>query len=79
MGTNGEVLVMDLCTGGSLYSMLDDPENAFGVEEEEFLSVLHDVGESGVTLLQYSIYRNSFFVLNRIFQLVILIIVGGGI
>jgi len=36
---------MELCTGGSLYSILDDPENAFGVEENEFKQVLIDVGK----------------------------------
>ena len=39
-----QVLIMDLCTGGSLFNMLDDPENAYGLDEMEFLSVLRDVG-----------------------------------
>jgi len=36
---------MDLCTGGSLFNILDDPENAYGLDEAEFLCVLRDVGE----------------------------------
>lgn len=36
---------MELCTGGSLYSLLDDPENAYGIEEIEFQRVLIDVGK----------------------------------
>jgi len=36
---------MDLCTGGSLFNILDDPENAYGLDEMEFLSVLRDVGQ----------------------------------
>lgn len=36
---------MDLCTGGSLFNILDDPENAYGLDEAEFLRVLRDVGE----------------------------------
>ena len=34
---------MELCTGGSLYHMLDEPENCYGVSEQEFKNVLHDV------------------------------------
>lgn len=36
----GKVIVMELCTGGSLFNILDDPENAFGLKESEFLLVL---------------------------------------
>lgn len=35
-----KVLVMELCTGGSLFNILDDPSNSFGLEESEFLLVL---------------------------------------
>jgi len=41
---HSRVLIMDLCTGGSLFSILDDPENAYGLDETEFLCVLRDVG-----------------------------------
>lgn len=36
----GKVIVMELCTGGSLFNILDDPENAYGLPENEFLLVL---------------------------------------
>lgn len=36
----GKVIVMELCTGGSLFNILDDPENAYGLPETEFLLVL---------------------------------------
>ncbi|XP_031846749.1 I-kappaB kinase epsilon [Nomia melanderi] len=36
----GTVIVMELCTGGSLFNILDDPENTFGLAESEFLLVL---------------------------------------
>lgn len=36
----GKVIVMELCTGGSLFNILDDPENTYGLEEKEFLLVL---------------------------------------
>ncbi|XP_028982689.1 inhibitor of nuclear factor kappa-B kinase subunit epsilon [Diachasma alloeum] len=36
----GKVIVMELCTGGSLFNILDDPENTYGLSESEFLLVL---------------------------------------
>ena len=36
----GKVIVMELCTGGSLFNILDDPENTYGLAEGEFLLVL---------------------------------------
>nr|CAD7439248.1 unnamed protein product [Timema bartmani]CAD7459470.1 unnamed protein product [Timema tahoe] len=36
----GKVIVMELCTGGSLFNILDDPENTYGLQEKEFLLVL---------------------------------------
>lgn len=40
-----KVLVMEYCSSGSLLSVLESPENAFGLPEEEFLVVLRCVGE----------------------------------
>lgn len=39
-----KVLVMEYCSGGSLLTLLEEPENAFGLLETEFLTVLHCVG-----------------------------------
>uniref|UniRef100_A0A7M4ELH2 Inhibitor of nuclear factor kappa B kinase subunit epsilon n=1 Tax=Crocodylus porosus TaxID=8502 RepID=A0A7M4ELH2_CROPO len=38
-----KVLVMEYCSSGSLLNMLEDPENAFGLSEAEFLIVLNCV------------------------------------
>ncbi|XP_033821831.1 inhibitor of nuclear factor kappa-B kinase subunit epsilon [Periophthalmus magnuspinnatus] len=38
-----KVLVMEYCPGGSLLGVLEDPENAFGLAEAEFLTVLQCV------------------------------------
>ncbi|XP_054168825.1 serine/threonine-protein kinase TBK1-like [Oppia nitens] len=38
-----KVLVMELCTGGSLFNILDDPINYYGLDEKEFLLVLKHV------------------------------------
>ncbi|NWJ04132.1 IKKE kinase, partial [Crypturellus undulatus] len=38
-----KVLVMEYCSSGSLLSMLEDPANAFGLAESEFLIVLQCV------------------------------------
>ncbi|XP_071784417.1 serine/threonine-protein kinase TBK1-like isoform X3 [Asterias amurensis] len=45
------VIVMELCTGGSLFSVLDRPENSFGVPEEEFLIIIRDIS-NGMKHLQ---------------------------
>jgi TANK-binding kinase 1 len=39
-GGRGKVIVMELCTGGSLFNILDDPENTYGLQEDEFLLVV---------------------------------------
>ena len=36
---------MELCTGGSLYEVIDSPENAFGLDEAQFKQLIYDVGE----------------------------------
>ncbi|KAG8518102.1 Inhibitor of nuclear factor kappa-B kinase subunit epsilon [Galemys pyrenaicus] len=42
-GGRQKVLVMEYCSSGSLLSVLESPENAFGLPEEEFLVVLRCV------------------------------------
>lgn len=41
-----KVLIMELCTGGSLFNILDDPINCYGLEETEFLLVLKHLGKN---------------------------------
>ncbi|KAJ8360517.1 hypothetical protein SKAU_G00170420 [Synaphobranchus kaupii] len=43
MNTKQKVLVMEFCSGGSLLNVLEEPENAFGLPESEFLVVLQCV------------------------------------
>uniref|UniRef100_A0A3Q3FA73 Inhibitor of nuclear factor kappa B kinase subunit epsilon n=1 Tax=Labrus bergylta TaxID=56723 RepID=A0A3Q3FA73_9LABR len=43
MPSKNKVLVMEYCSGGSLLSLLEEPENAFGLPETEFLIVLQCV------------------------------------
>ncbi|CAO2636800.1 Inhibitor of nuclear factor kappa-B kinase subunit epsilon [Lemmus lemmus] len=42
-GSQQKVIVMEYCPSGSLLSVLEDPENTFGLPEEEFLVVLRCV------------------------------------
>ncbi|XP_031512218.1 inhibitor of nuclear factor kappa-B kinase subunit epsilon isoform X3 [Papio anubis] len=42
-GSRQKVLVMEYCSSGSLLSVLESPENAFGLPEDEFLVVLRCV------------------------------------
>ena len=37
--------MMELSTCGSLYTLLDDSSNAFGLDEDEFLLVLSHVSK----------------------------------
>lgn len=46
---NDRVLIMELCTGGSVYKMLEDPENAYGFPEDELIIFLRDITKA----LQY--------------------------
>ncbi|ESO91472.1 hypothetical protein LOTGIDRAFT_105441 [Lottia gigantea] len=41
--TYNKVIVMEYCPYGSLFSMLEEPQNAFGIAEEEVLLVLQHV------------------------------------
>ncbi|KAK2862307.1 hypothetical protein Q5P01_001840 [Channa striata] len=43
MPSRQKVLVMEYCSGGSLLTLLEDPVNAFGLLETEFLTVLQCV------------------------------------
>ena len=38
--SRGKVIVTELCTGGSMFNILDEPENTYGLQEDEFLLVL---------------------------------------
>ena len=49
------MIVMELCTGGSLYDVIDSPENAYGLSEAEFKQVIYDVG----------MFNNCFIVYNN--------------
>ncbi|XP_045685733.1 serine/threonine-protein kinase TBK1 isoform X4 [Phyllostomus hastatus] len=41
--TRHKVLIMEFCPCGSLYTVLEEPSNAYGLPESEFLIVLRDV------------------------------------
>ena len=41
--SGGDVIVMELCPNGSLYNVLDSPDNSYGLCEDEFLLVLTQV------------------------------------
>ncbi|XP_041748513.1 inhibitor of nuclear factor kappa-B kinase subunit epsilon-like [Coregonus clupeaformis] len=43
LSSKQKVLVMEYCSGGCLLSLLEEPENAFGLPEPEFLIVLQCV------------------------------------
>ena len=49
---------MELCDGGSLLSVLDEPANAYGLDDKEFLVFLKDIGQS-FQELQYTTVHYS--------------------
>lgn len=51
--TRHKVLVMEYCPCGSLYTVLEEPTNAYGLPEDEFLIVLQDVGNTTVCGISY--------------------------
>ena len=40
-----EVVIMELCEGGSLQHVLDQPENYYGLPEEEFMLVFEHISK----------------------------------
>ena len=40
---------MELCSGGSLFTLLENPANAYGFTEDDFKQVVKDVGKDSVT------------------------------
>lgn len=40
-----KVIIMELCTGGSLYEVIDSPENAYGLDESQFKQLIYDVAK----------------------------------
>ncbi|XP_057710481.1 serine/threonine-protein kinase TBK1 [Corythoichthys intestinalis] len=54
-----KVLVMEYCSCGSLYTVLEESSNAYGLPEDEFLIVLHDVVAGMNHLREYGIVHRD--------------------
>ena len=63
------MIVMELCTGGSLFNILDDPENSHGLEEKEFLLVLHHLGEQIINIKKVLVFffQRTFKIMTYIY------------
>uniref|UniRef100_A0A8C6V6K5 TANK-binding kinase 1 n=1 Tax=Neogobius melanostomus TaxID=47308 RepID=A0A8C6V6K5_9GOBI len=57
--TRHKVLVMEYCPCGSLYTVLEEASNAYGLPEDEFLIVLHDVVAGMNHLREYGIVHRD--------------------
>ncbi|XP_028664083.1 serine/threonine-protein kinase TBK1 [Erpetoichthys calabaricus] len=57
--TRNKVLVMEYCPYGSLYTVLEESSNAYGLREEEFLIVLRDVVAGMNHLREYGIVHRD--------------------
>ena len=49
--SQNEIIVMELCSGGSLFTLLESPANAYGFQEDDFKQVVKDVGRYSMTHL----------------------------
>jgi len=54
---------MEYCNGGSLLSILERPENIYGMPEKDFLCLLHDLGDC----FSGSSYYKKNFMYNLVF------------
>ena len=45
------VIIMELCAGGSLFSILEQPENTFGFVEEEFIVFFNDISKDSFVVV----------------------------
>ena len=45
-------MVLEWCGGGSLASMLEQPENLFGLSEESSVKLLTDLGKWGLSFTE---------------------------
>ena len=45
---------MELCTAGSLYDIIEKPENAHGMSEHEFTTVMIDICELLITMTLFN-------------------------
>ncbi|XP_041837222.1 inhibitor of nuclear factor kappa-B kinase subunit epsilon [Melanotaenia boesemani] len=54
-----KVLVMEFCSGGSLLNLLEDPENAYGLPETEFLTVLQCIVQGMNHLREYGVVHRD--------------------
>ncbi|XP_016302894.1 serine/threonine-protein kinase TBK1 [Sinocyclocheilus anshuiensis] len=57
--TRHKVLVMEYCPCGSLYTVLEEPTNAYGLPEDEFLIVLQDVDEHHPDMYERAVLRKD--------------------
>lgn len=50
LSNKNKVIIMELCDAGSLFTMLDDPENMYGLDENDFKIVLRDISKNAFSL-----------------------------
>ena len=50
---------MELCSGGSLFTLLENPANAYGFAEDDFKQVVKDVGKHIMAFFSTPVIRAS--------------------
>ena len=54
------VMVLELCTGGSLLAFLQLPENARGLDDDQYRQLLADLGQYMLAVLSRSVRAGRF-------------------
>lgn len=53
---------MELCSGGSLFTLLENPANAYGFAEDDFKQVVKDVGKHRMAFVIRASLRKQYMV-----------------
>ena len=54
------MMVLELCTGGSLLAFLQLPENARGLDDDQYRQLLADLGQYMLAVLSRSVRAGRF-------------------
>ena len=53
---------MEYCNGGSLSSIIEQPENIYGLQQSEFLLVLRHISNFKLNIKQQKINKNNHLI-----------------
>ena len=57
--TKESAIIMELCSGGSLYNVLEEPEFIYGLKENDLRKLIQDV-TAGMNYLREKVFLNQY-------------------